>query len=62
MRLMQQELELLKLKAHQFKDSILDRLDQYKATVESIMEDADHDSFAPTLVARDKKNDHKRIG
>lgn len=62
LRLKQQELELLKLKAHQFKDSILDRLDQYKATVESIMEDADHDSFAPTLVARDKKNDHKRIG
>lgn len=62
LRLKQQELELLKLKAQLFKEDILDRLDQYKATVEKIIDGADNDSFAPTLITRDKKSDQKIIG
>jgi len=55
LRLKQQELELLKLKAQQFKEDILDRLDQYKANVEKMVESAESESFAPTLVARDRR-------
>lgn len=59
LRLKQQELELLKLKAQQFKEDILDRLDQYKANVEKMVDSGESDSFAPTLVARDRRTNTK---
>lgn len=62
LRLKQQELELLKMKAQLFKEDILNRLDNYKASVEKITDGAEDASFTPTLVAREKKGDHKLIG
>lgn len=62
LRLKQQELELLQMKAQLFKQEILDRLDQYKSSVEKIMNGGEDTSFTPILVAKDRKGDHKLIG
>lgn len=62
LRLRQQEMELLRMKAQAFKDDLLGRLDQYKAAVEQNTEGAEDPSFNPTLIARETKGDHKRIG
>ena len=62
LRLKQQELELLKMRAQLFKEDILSRLDHYKTSVEKITDDSEDASFMPTLVAREKKGDHKLIG
>ncbi len=62
LRLKQQELELLKMRAQLFKEDILNRLDHYKTSVENITDGTEDVSFTPTLVAREKKGDHKLIG
>lgn len=57
-----QELELLRIKAQLFKQELNERLDQYKSSLEKIMEQSDDLSFTPTLVAKEKKNDQKLTG
>jgi len=57
-----QELELLRIKAQLFKEEIHDRLDQYKTSLEKIMDPSDDIAFTPTLVAKEKKNEQKLIG
>lgn len=57
-----QELELLRIKAQLFKQELNERLDQYKSSLDKIMEQSDDLSFTPTLVAKEKKNDQKLIG
>lgn len=56
-----QEMELLRIKAQLFKQDLHDRLDQYKTSLEKIMDSSDDIVFTPTLVAKDKKAD-KLIG
>lgn len=62
LRLKQQEMELLQMRAQLFKQEILERLDQYKSSIEKIMNGGDDTSFTPILVAKDRKGDHKLIG
>ncbi len=62
LRLKQQEIELLQMKAELFKQEILERLDQYKLSIEKIMNGGEDTSFTPILVAKDRKGDHKLIG
>lgn len=57
-----QELELLRIKAQLFRQELNERLDQYKSSLEKIMDQSDDLSFTPTLVAKEKKNDQKLIG
>jgi prefoldin subunit 5 len=56
-----QELELLRSKTQIFKQEMYDRLDQYKTSLEKIMDLNDTLTFTPTLVAKDKKADQKII-
>lgn len=56
------ELELLRLKAQMFKQDLNERLEQFKTSVDRILDFNDDVSFTPTLVAKDKKVDQKMIG
>jgi chromosome segregation ATPase len=57
-----QELELLRIKAQNFKQELSERIDQYRSSIDLILEPSDDVLFTPTLVSKDKKNDHKLIG
>jgi len=57
-----QELELLRMKAQLFKQDLNERLEQFKNSVDRILDFNDDVSFTPTLVAKDKKIDQKMIG
>jgi len=57
-----QELELLQIKAHKFKQAVSDQIDQYKSSLDKILDPSDDVIFTPTLVTKDKKNDQKLIG
>ncbi len=54
LRLKHQELELLQMKAQSFKDEVLDRLDQYKSSLEKIMDTGEETSF--TVINTEKRN------
>lgn len=54
LRLKHQELELLQMKAQAFKDDVLDRLDQYKSSLEKIMDTGEETSF--TVINTEKRN------
>ncbi len=56
------ELELLRMKAKDFKQEFSECLDQYKSSLEKIMDPEYDVIFTPTLVAKEKKNDQKLIG
>jgi hypothetical protein len=56
-----QELELLRFKAQNFKQELTDRLDQYRSALDKALEPVDDGFFTPTLVAKEKKNE-KLIG
>lgn len=57
-----QELELLRIKSQIFRQELNERIEQYKTSLEKIMEPNDDIGFSPTLVTKDKKIDQKRIG
>jgi chromosome segregation ATPase len=57
-----QELEMLRIKVKLFKKDIHDRLDQYKTSLEEIMDPSDDVLFVPTLVGKDEKSGQKLIG
>jgi hypothetical protein len=57
-----QELELLQIKAQKFRQQLNDQLDQYKSSLEQIMDLGDDVIFTPTLVTKEKKNEQKLIG
>jgi alkanesulfonate monooxygenase SsuD/methylene tetrahydromethanopterin reductase-like flavin-dependent oxidoreductase (luciferase family) len=57
-----QELEMLRIKVKLFKKDIHDRLDQYKTSLEEIMDPSDDVLFVPTLVGKDEKSSQKLIG
>jgi len=61
LRLKQRELELLQLKSQTFKEDILDKLDQYKTSVEKIMTIGDDEAFTPTLISDDQMTGQKLI-
>lgn len=62
LRLKQQELELLQMKAHLFREEIFGKLEQCKTSVEKIMSMGDDTSFTPVLVGSETKSGHKQIG
>lgn len=62
LRRKKQELEMLQKKTKQFKQEIYDQLDQYKMSLDNITNQNDNAGFTPTLVAKDKKDNHKKIG
>lgn len=62
LRLKQQELELLQMRAQLLKDEIFSKLEQCKTSVDKIMAIGEDSSFTPTLVSGDKKGGHKLIG
>ncbi len=62
LRRKKQELELLQIKAQKFKQELNDRIDQYKLSLEKIMDSGDDIIFTPTLVSKEKKNEQKLIG
>lgn len=53
LRLKHQELELLQMKAQVFKDDVIDRLDQYKLSLEKIMDMGEETTF--TVINRTQK-------
>lgn len=57
-----QELELLKLKAQLFKQDLNERLEQFKVSIDKTWDLNEDITFTPTLVAKDKKIEHKMIG
>lgn len=57
-----QELELLRMQVQLFKYDINDRIDQYKLSLEKIMDPNDDMTFIPTLVTKEKKTEQKLIG
>ena len=61
LRLKQRELELLQLKAQSYKEDVVDKLEQYKLSVEKIMTSTDDVCFTPTLVSDDKMAGQKQI-
>ncbi len=61
LRLKQRELELLQLKSQTFKEDIVDKLEQYKTSVEKIMTISDDEAFTPTLVSDDQMTGQKLI-
>ncbi len=53
LRLKHQELELLQMKSRAFKDDVIDRLDQYKLSLEKIMDTGEETTF--TVINRSQK-------
>lgn len=57
LRRKQQQLELLRLKALHFKKEINERLDEYRTSLELIVDISEDSSFKPTLITPEKKTD-----
>jgi len=57
-----QQLELLRLKAQHFKKEINERLDEYRSSLERIVDISEDASFKPILITPDKKPDETIVG
>lgn len=56
------ELELLRIQVQLFKQDIYGRIDQYKSSLDKIMDPNEEIAFTPTLVTKEKNTEKKLIG